>query len=342
MSTPISVTEGRVTVTANDTEENIRASAAFTEPAETKSAPEDDAEPEPAVKAESDERNPDGTFKAKAPETPKSDGDPRKSHQAKINQAIAKQREAERRAEEAERRAAEREAELQSLRAPKAAPAVATPQPPPAPSARASYLEEITRYQAHPDAPKLDDFVAANLEDPYASFQAAMAVFVADQRLAEREERVRLESAHKERTSKVLAAEDLAEQKHPGFRAMYDADTRVYPPAVLNLLAEETVRDPDTSAELLHHLLTNPQDAEELARLEHPIAAARKLERILIGLSSASSGPETTPATTNAKPLIKPVRPSIQAHTTAPEDLEFGPRYIEAMNEKERKAATRA
>ena len=66
MSSPIiSVTEGRVTVTANDTEESIREAAGFTEP-----KPDDTASPEreapsteTAANAGTSERNPDGTFK---------------------------------------------------------------------------------------------------------------------------------------------------------------------------------------------------------------------------------------------------------------------------------------
>ena len=340
MSAPIiSVTEDRVTVTANDTEANIRASAGFKEPDTDETADEKPESETPATPAVEGERNPDGTFKAKAekpvdkPVEAKPDGDPRKSHQAKINLAIAKQREAERRAEDAERRANEREAELQALRQPKPSqPSEPAPKQP-------SYLSDAQRYQSHPDAPKLDDYVAANLDDPYASYQAAMAVFVADQRFAEREQRSAAERVQRERTTSTQTAFELAEQAHPGTQALLDAETRIYPPAVLNLIAEEAMRDPHLSAELVHHLVTHPDDAAVLAAQEHPIAAAREIGRLTARLSSAPSGPETVLSHTNAKPLIKPVRPSIMApDTSAPDDLPFGPKYIAAMNERDRKA----
>jgi len=117
------------------------------------------------------------------------------------------------------------------------------------------------------------------------------------------------------------------------------ADTRVYSPEVQGLLVEEAKHDPDLSAELLHHLLTHPEDADQLARITNPIAAAREIGRLTARLSSATSGPETVLTQTNAKPLIKPVRPSVMAHESSPPDeMPFGPRYIAAMNEQERKA----
>ncbi|HEX2594748.1 MAG TPA: hypothetical protein VHL34_24810 [Rhizomicrobium sp.] len=337
MNSPItSVTENRVTVTANDTEENIRAAAGFAEP-DTKA--EEAAEPE-APTAPAGERNPDGTFKAKAAEPKpadepaKLDGDPRKSHQAKINQAIAKQRDAERRAEEAERRAAEREAELQALRQPTPAsvPAAHT-------STAPTYLQLVQRYQSDPEAPKFDDFVAAGVDDAYGAHQAALAAFIADKRLEEREARDAARRAETERASHAQAAKELLEQKHPGFLEHLAADTTIYPRAVLDLIAAEAQNDPDLSAELLHHLLTHPDDAAQLARQATPIAAAREIGRLTARLSSASSGPETVLTHTTAKPLIKPVRPSVMApESSPPDDLPFGPKYIAAMNERDRKA----
>lgn len=346
MSVPItSVTEGRVTVTANDTEANIRQAAGFTAPAESEPAePAEKADtpdtPAPAEKDEATDRNPDGTFKAKAADKPaepaKPEGDPRKSYQAKINQAIAKQREAERRAEEAERRAQEREAEIARYVKP-AAEQIAKETASPTPTAR--YLAEVQRYQAEPDAPKYEEFVAAGLDDPYTAHQVAMAAYVADRRLEEREAKQAETAKQREAEASLGTSMTLAAERHPEFSSLIAADTRVYPPAVLEHLKVEASLDPSLSAELFHHLLTHPDDAERLATMAHPIAAAREIGRLIAGLSSAPSGPETAPSHTNAKPLIKPVRTSVVApEASPPEDLPFGPRYIAAMNEKERKA----
>jgi len=335
-----SVTENRVTVTANDTEANIRAAAGFAEP-EQADAPEtpDPAKPtttEPAA-VTTGERNPDGTFKAKAPAEPaKTDGDPRKSHQAKINAAIAKQRDAERRAEEAERRANEREAELHALRQPKASEQPAAAEKP---SASQTYLQLVQRYQSEPDAPTLAEFEAAGLPDPYGAHQAAMAAFIADKRLAEREAAAEQTRAQRERETQVKAAWEIAEESHPGFHERLKAHTIQYSNTVLALLATETANDPHLSADLMDHLLTHPDDAARLAAIKDPIAAARAIGHLTARLSSASSGPETVLTQTNAKPLIKPVRPSVMApESSPPEDLPFGPKYIAAMNERDRKA----
>lgn len=318
MSAPItSVTEGRVTVTANDTEDNIREAAGFPDAPEPET-PDTPDKPE-KLEPEPGERNPDGTFKAKAaPEPAKPEGDPRKSHQAKINIAIAKQREAERRADEAERRATEREAELQALKQPPPTPAARVE--PPAPSATRAKPTEAEigeKYQT------------------YGDFVEDLADWKVEQREAQRDQI----AAQRERESHVTTAVNLATERHPDFAALMASDTRVYPDAVMEHLRVEASLDPSLSAELLHHLLTHPDDAERLAKMHHPIAAAREIGRLTAGLSSAPSGPETVLTHTTAKPLIKPVRSSVMApESSPPEDLPFGPKYIAAMNERDRKA----
>jgi hypothetical protein len=306
------VTENRVTITANDTEANIRVAAGFAEVDPDADKAEKPVETETSSVAE---RNEDGTQKTKPSEPAKpaekadKDGDPRKSHQAKINQAIAKQREAERRADEAERRASEREAELLALRQPRTAQPSLEPSSQRVPSQN-SYLQLVQRYQAMPDAPKLDDF--ASLEDPYGAHYLAMNAFISDQRQAEREAKESETRQRQERQTSVSTAFEVGEQNHPGLQEQIQADTRIYPHAVLDLLAQEAAQDPQLSAELLFHLVTHPDDADVLSRQVHPIAAAREIGRLTARLS-APSGPETVLTHTTAKPLIKPVRPSVMA-----------------------------
>jgi hypothetical protein len=100
----------------------------------------------------------------------------------------------------------------------------------------------------------------------------------------------------------------------------------------------EIYDDPDTSADVIYHLLTHPEDIETLATITHPIAAARAITRIRLSVTSAPSGPEPTPKpVTKAKPLIKPV----SASPTPPEapstvDLPLA-KYIAIENERERR-----
>jgi len=332
-----------VTVTANDTAENIRVAAGFDTPDDPEADPASPST-ETAKSAGTIEREEDGKFKAKTPEQPEPakparSGDPRKSHQAKIDVAIAKQREAERERDDARRIAAEREAEIQALRQPAQPRAESEPVARQAPSPSASYLQDVQRYQALPNAPKFDDFVNAGVEDPYTMHQAAMAAFIADTRDEERQAR-RAEQAHKsERDSQVRAAISLGAERHPDFQQLLNADPVEYSPVAQELLREEARFDPALSADLFHHLLTHPDDANRLAKMTDSIAAAREIGRLVAQVSSALSGPETLPVSTTAKPLIKPVRPSVMAAGSAsPDDLPFGPKYIAAMNEQERKA----
>jgi hypothetical protein len=186
-----------------------------------------------------------------------------------------------------------------------------------------------------PDAPKLDDF--ASLEDPYGAHYLAMNAFISDQRQAEREAKESETRQRQERQTSVSTAFEVGEQNHPGLQEQIQADTRIYPHAVLDLLAQEAAQDPQLSAELLFHLVTHPEDADVLSRQVHPIAAAREIGRLTARLS-APSGPETVLTHTTAKPLIKPVRPSVMAReATSPDDIPFGPAYIAAANERERK-----
>jgi hypothetical protein len=330
------VTENRVTITANDSVENIRASAGFSE-----AEPDAEKAEKPSVEVKEgdlDKTPEDQAHKIKPtpPDPVKPDGDPRKSHQAKINQAIAKQREAERVAEDTRRKYAELEAEVQALRQPRTVAAASSPAPQPSSQ---PYVQLVQQYQLLPDAPKLQEFMDANLDDPYGAHYLAMTVFIAEKRQQEQDARNHSARMQQERTSHVNAALEVGEQIHPGLQQQIQADTRMYPNAVLDLIAQETAQDPNLSAELLHHLLTHPDDANVLATKVDPIAAAREIGRLIAAVSSAPSGPETLPTTTNAKPLIKPVRPSVMASSDSPpEDLPFGPKYIAAMNERERKA----
>lgn len=341
MSDINSVTEGRVTVTANDTEENIRVAAGFPDAAEPDAPESKPAETETAKLAR--ERDESGKFKTKAeadeaaakPAEPKA-GNPRTSYQAKIDSAIAKQREAERRAEDVERRLAEREAEWQA----RAQPVQQPPTPvQPTQAAASKYLADVQRYQAEADAPKFDDFVAAGLDDPYTAHRDAMSMYIADRRQSEWSAKQAAETQQRERHSHLANSIALAADRHPEIQSILGTQAeQAYPPAVTDLLMVEAAQDPSLSAELFHHLLTHPDDAARLAMMTSPVAAAREIGRLTAGLSSAPPGPETELPRTMAKPLIKPVRPSVMAHESSPPDaLDFGPEYIRRMNEQERK-----
>ncbi len=304
-----------------------------------------DATTEAKAKADRDEG---GKFKAKlekpeieAPkveakpdEKPDDVGDPRKSHQARINQAIAKQRDAERRAEAAE-------AELQRVRQPQ------TPSQPYPVAAQSPTGEKprlvalIAKYQGDPDYPKWEDFVDAGFQDPYTAYNAAQSAFINEKLDTEREQTRQASQRETEHRSRLDEVQTIGATKHADWDAIMEspeASDVILPEAVLQeIYLHQT---PDFSADIVRHLVTHPDDLMALQAIgENPIAAARAIARLPIGQTSAPSGPESQPRPqTKAKPLIKPVSSApVAAEASDPESLDFGPKYIAAMNARERK-----
>ncbi len=287
--------------------------------------------------SETQPRKDDGKFAAKdAPKTeePKS-GDPRRSHQAKINLAIAGQREAERRADALA-------AELSALRVLPKPIAPPTAEGPEAPSkGTPKYVALIKSIEADPDCPQIEDFTDAGFTDPYAAYNAARSAFITE-RVNDQADKARAATQAQNQERELLTNIDHSgREKYSDWDALYSSEAAtkmVLTPSVL----QELYADPDSSADLIHHVLSHPDDLAALAAVpDDPIAAARTVARLSAGLSAAPSGP-ATPAKpqTKAKPLIKPVSASPVAPESAdPEDLPFGPKYIQAMNAKERKAA---
>ncbi len=302
----------------------------------------DTEHPDETGKSETQPRKEDGKFAAKdaqKTEEPKS-GDPRRSHQAKINSAIAAQRDAERRAEALE-------AEVQRLRQPApqpvarpadagevVAPAKGTPK----------YVALIKRIQADPEYPQIEQFQEGRSDDPYADpygdLQVARAAFVTERLQQEADASRQAMQAEAQERELLTNIDHSGREKYPDWDALYSSDAAtkmVLTPAVL----QELYADPDSSADLIHHVLSHPDDLAALAAVpDDPIAAARTVARLSAGLSAAPSGPATlAKPQTKAKPMIKPVMASPQApEPSSPEDLPFGPGYIAAMNAKERKA----
>jgi len=276
----------------------------------------------------------DGKFAAKdQPKTEEPAGDPRKSHQAKISRAIAQQREAERRAEAAE-------AELAKLRQPAASVVPAAESAPAAKPGTPKYVALIKRIEADPDCPQIEDFTDAGFADPYAAHNAARAAFITERLNAEADSQRQAKAAEAREADLLSNIDTKGREKYQDWDTLYQSEAAtklVLQPAVL----AELYADPDSSADLLHHVLTHPDDLEALADVpDDPIAAARTIARLSAGLSAALSGPAAVAKPqTKAKPLIKPVSSSHAApEPSPPEDLPFGPSYIKAMNERERKA----
>ncbi len=297
-----------------DTAEVVKEPEGFTEPTDGVSA---DA---PAVAERVDEsptdRNPDGTFKAKAAE-PKADkygGDPRKDKEAKVNRERALRG-------EAERKAADLEARLAALEAGKPATTVSEPV-----AAPATYADMVKKYQGQSDFPRLDQFSEFN--DPYAAWQDAKAAFIQDKRLEERDQQARVQETQRRGNEAVATAHETGAAKFSDWSELMASDAAKVdlPPAVLREIYSDDYTNSEQeslSADLIHHVLTHPDDLEMLRTAVDPIAAARLVGKLSASLVAAPSGPaQATRPVTRAKPLIKPVNGSPAAPETSDPDPE--------------------
>ena len=279
-----------------------------------------DAAPEPEPEFEDDEPEP----VAAAPEKPKK---ARNDPEARIGKAVAAQREAERRAEAAERRAEELAA-----RAPR------EPERP-QPSAR-------ERYMALPGAPKEDDYAS------YADFTADMALFIADQRFAERDRA-------SQRTAAEHRANQAREQINGTFASQIDAATKAEPeflaglsdeilnlptfddpdlargarPTAWHVIGEE-IRRSEVAPQLMRHLSDHPDELQRLATLP-PRELTRAMAILESRLDAAPSGSAPLRAVSNARPPIRPERGTAPRHDDEGSEDESVDAHIRRENARE-------
>lgn len=249
--------------------------------------PEPEPEPEPET-VEATPRDEAGRFtegKGKKP-----------SVQARINEAIRKQRDAEREA------AHWRE---QAQRAQPPQPAFIDPSDP---------------------EPTIDQF--QNTDDPYLALTKAAA------RWAARQEAKVMYHAQAEQARATKYTQDvqrLITSLPNGKELKALADTMPAPHPELR----SAILDSDAAARLVLYFAEHPEDYDQLQRLSGP-GLHRALGTIEGRLSAAQSGPAPQARVTPVITPIKPVGTSPVSTTPAPDDLEFGPEYIRAMNAKDR------
>lgn len=276
------VTQDGVEVSSNsETEAQIRESLGAPKESTTPPAPLEPAE-------ESTERNADGTFKAKPAAKPRNDP------QARIDQAIARQKDAERRAEAAEAR-------WNAAQTPP--PAAVTP---PAPDPAKPPTADWQRYAAMPDAPKLDQY------DSLEAFNFAVSAFVADKRADEREasrtqQTQQQQAEHDHRESGRLWQERLATARaaDPDFNSKVNPDTPMSEP----MKHYVSVTAGDLGPALLLYLSNHLDESQRLSTL-HPMLVFRELGKLEAQLQpdAAPRGPApVVPLVSHAKAPIKPL-----------------------------------
>lgn len=257
---------------------------------------------------------------APPPETqPEKRGKPRDNPQARISQAVAKQR-------EAERKAADLEARLQALEQarqpvpPQEAPKPATPTGKPSWKA---FEEQIgTTYQSWGDA-----------QDAYADARDNW-----NRQAWQREQQQHAELTEKQKAStEHLARVEVAKAKYPDYQ---DALAAVEHIRITPVLETAILKLPN-SADVVYWLATHPDELTQLASETNglDVIAAPLVRRLLetrVG-AGARPGSASTAELSKAKPPVRPVGVSSVVVPDEPGDDEPIERYIARQNAIDRK-----
>lgn len=254
-------------------------------------------------------------------------GNPRHDPEARIRQALEQKYAAERRAAELERRLAE------SAQPKTEAPAKAP---------------EWQRFRTHPDAPREQDF------SDYGDYIAAMGLFVADQRINEREQasraqvtRAQSESARREVETTFASAMDTAITEDPTFLESCSEAVLGIPtfaslqpgerPQAGHFIGEELIRAEHPAA-IMRHLTAHPNLLQRLATLP-PRLITREMAKLDLQVGAAPTGTAQTRTSSTAKPPVRPVTGAPVALDSPPDDdADFmaHKRYYDAMDWKRR------
>lgn len=204
-------------------------------------------------------------------------------------------------------------------------------------SPAAEQLSDWERYKRHPEAPKLEDFDKPGRS--YDDWMAAMSVFVADQRLGERESRQReAYSTQARRAEHARIATTAREQWNRAKAADPEFDSKVdhrllditpafllppgQPVQPVNALSAELVRS-EVFPELWLHFSTD-EGRQEWTRLRQlgdrdPLAMLRGFGRLegRFARAEAASTPTLSPSTVSHAPA--PV-PTVGRRASTPAD----------------------
>jgi len=265
---------------------------------------------------------------------------PRHDPQARIDQAIARQREAERRADDAERKAREIEARTQ------------TPRDQPAPPAPEKFPDYAAYLAQHPDASleawldARDDWrdtkretatrqqaEAARLEQTFTQ----RATSFSDQFAKAREADPAIESRINRDLLTVRPFSTLTAQDQAAIRAIPNPAERDRV-AFLCFLADQWI-DSDHAVALVEHL-SDPREFQRLATLP-PTQVVRELAKVEARLGAAAPlerGAAPRPTASQARPPITPLGTTPHAAADDGSDDEPVEAFIRRENTKDRKA----
>ena len=248
----------------------------------------------------------------------------KRNPQARIDQAVAKQRDAERIATAAAERATALEAELQALKDGKKAPAAGEDLPPAETVTTAAEDAALKSFGKTPD-----DF------DTHEQYVAALATHISRETLAAERtaERVRVERDTADRATQDILAKHAA-RVEAARASTPDFDARLADIQVSQLLFRELVQS-DFGPQMALHLADNPEEAARISALS-PKAMVKEVGR-LEARTEAAAEPATKPCSVRAVPQskapapMKPVGGGAAAATTPLDQLDVDA-YIERRN----------
>lgn len=280
-----------------------------------------------------------------AAKPPVADKKPRHDPRARVEEATGQAAQAKRERDEARAEASSLKARLDALeqaaRAPKTEPVAAAK-----PEAKDA---EWKRFRTHPDAPKFGDFKG---DEAFEDWNAAFAMFVADQRYDERRESEHrqaqqqraIETEHVAKTHfaerigadqpgfdefvssldpRISGAVPVSDPRYAGSVRMSAISTEIaagrlpqgYKPTFGNFLSEQIFRSP-APKELALHFTAHPEDVQRLSTL-HPMQVIREMGKLEATLTQAAAslttGTAPAPPMSKARPPIQPVKGSSQS-----------------------------
>lgn len=260
-----------------------------------------------------DEVEDDGTIKVRPHERGKP-GKPLTPFQRRINQAIARQREAELRAEDAERRLRETEARYR-------------PEPPP-PSAPGGSRDPM---RAKPERAQFaDDYEFIDALTDWKNDRTVHA-------LLQTQAQVQQQHAQSAADVEFNARRDAWIRDHPDYPDVVAAATHID----VSPMMEQFFRHDPAGVAVIDYLARHPDEAQDLARLA-PGPAFVRLGRLaqIVDTPSPNGHPGVV---SNGRPPQPPRAPAPltpvgagQHRSTDPADLDFGPEYVRRGNEADR------
>lgn len=281
------------------------------EPVATDADPDTAEDDEPTVEAKAPEDAAPAQDEPKTdPEPPKKIGNPRKDREARMFQAIEREKAATLRAEAAERKAAELEARYSG-------------QPPPA---AGNGQPQAPAPAAPTGEPQIEHFL--DQPDPYAALAKATAKW----ELAEFKRELEAKQQHETVMTHRRKIFEAAVAKYPAVAE------RLADPAVANLPIPQFMWDAidrsPASAEILNFLSERPDEGRRLAALD-PVAALLELGQFSAARPSSVPSPASLPSAPAPPTMLgsRPAQPE-DAVSSAVAAGDFR-RYKDAANRRE-------